>query len=408
MKHLVRWDIISFVDKKALNTIFLIVLIDLLGFGLILPLLPYIAERYQADAFQIGLLTATYSFFQFIASPILGRLSDRYGRKKLLIFSQIGSVIGYLLLAFGNSLPALFLSRAIDGATGGNISIAQAYIADVTDQKNRAKGMGFIGAAFGIGFAVGPAIGGLLYKIGGFELPALFAAFMGIVTVIATAFFLQETVNVSAAKAGQSAKIDFRQIKKVLAIPSIFLLTLTFFLLSFAFSSLTGSFAIWAEQSLGLGPETIGIAFTYIGVLSIIAQLKLLPMVVKSQGERNTLLISLPFLAIGTFLVPFSVSLLMLFGIMVFVVIGNSLSSPALTAIASENVEKDSYGETLGVMQSAGSLGRIVGPILGGFFFTYFNPHAPYVFAATVVMLAFFFLLKFLPVKASAPANTGH
>lgn len=389
-------------NQKALYTIFLVVLIDLLGFGLILPLLPYIAERYQADAFQIGLLTATYSLFQFVASPILGRLSDRYGRKKLLIISQIGSVIGYLILAFANSLPLLFLSRAIDGATGGNISIAQAYIADVTDQKNRARGMGFIGAAFGIGFAIGPAIGGLLYKIGGFELPALFAAFMGIVAVIATALILKESVDLTQTAKSIKNKLDFNHLKSVLSLPSIFLLTLTFFMISFAFSSLSGTFAVWAEKSLGLGPSTIGIAFTYLGVLSIIAQLKLLPWVVKKQGERKTLLIALPFLALGLFLVPLSTSLPMLLGIMVFIVIGNSLSGATSTALASENVSPDAYGGTLGVMHSAGSLGRIIGPILGGWLFAYFSSYTSYIFAAAVVLLAFFLLLKFLPRPAPA------
>jgi DHA1 family tetracycline resistance protein-like MFS transporter len=126
-------------SNKALATIFLIVFIDLLGFGIILPLLPFIAQKYQANPAQIGFLTATYSFFQLLSAPILGRLSDRFGRKKILIISQLGSALGYLILAFANSLPLLFLSRIIDGATGGNISIAQAYIADVTDKKNRAR-----------------------------------------------------------------------------------------------------------------------------------------------------------------------------------------------------------------------------------------------------------------------------
>ena len=151
--------------NKSLLTIFLIVFIDLLGFGIILPLLPYIAEKYSANPFQIGMLTATYSFFQLIAAPILGRLSDRYGRKKLLIISQFGSAVGYLILGLSGNLPLLFLSRIIDGITGGNISIAQAYIADVTTKENRARGMGMIGAAFGLGFIFGPAIGGFLSKL---------------------------------------------------------------------------------------------------------------------------------------------------------------------------------------------------------------------------------------------------
>ena len=139
-------------NNKMLLTIFLIVFIDILGFGIILPFIPFIAKKYLASPLIIGVLTATYSFFQFIFTPILGKLSDRYGRKKLLIISQFGSMIGYLILAFANNLPLIFLSRIIDGITGGNISIAQAYIADITTKENRAKGMGLIGAAFGLGF----------------------------------------------------------------------------------------------------------------------------------------------------------------------------------------------------------------------------------------------------------------
>ncbi len=153
-------------NSRAQFTIFLIVFIDLLGFGLILPLLPYIAERFNANPFQIGLLTSVYSFCQFIATPIFGRLSDRYGRKSLLFISQIGSGIGYLLLGWATSLPLLFLSRIIDGTTGGNISIATAYMADITNEKNRAKGMGMLGAAFGLGFILGPVTGGLLSRYG--------------------------------------------------------------------------------------------------------------------------------------------------------------------------------------------------------------------------------------------------
>ena len=181
-------------SNKSLLTIFLIVFIDLLGFGIILPLLPYIAEKYQATPLQIGIISAAYSFFQLIASPILGRLSDRYGRKKILIISQLGSTIGYLILGLAGNLPLLFLSRIIDGITGGNISIAQAYIADVTTKENRAKGMGLIGAAFGLGFIFGPAIGGALSKIS-YSAQAYFATAVSLITVFATMFFLKETVN---------------------------------------------------------------------------------------------------------------------------------------------------------------------------------------------------------------------
>src|SRR3990167_2535264 len=184
--------------NKPLLTIFLIVFVDLLGFGIILPLLPYIAEKFKADPAQIGFLSATYSFFQLIATPILGRLSDRYGRKKLLIISQIGSTFGYLLLGLAHNLPLLFISRMVDGITGGNISIAQAYIADVTTKENRAKGMGMIGAAFGLGFIFGPAIGGFLghHSVAA---PFFFAAGLAAVNSVLVWLFLPESLSAVTA-----------------------------------------------------------------------------------------------------------------------------------------------------------------------------------------------------------------
>ncbi len=222
-------------NKKALLTIFFIVFIDLLGFSLILPLLPFIAEKYVADAFTIGLLSASYFVFQLLASPILGRLSDRYGRKKILIISQLGSAAGFLLLGLAGSLPLLFLSRIIDGATGGNISIAQAYIADVTDKKNRARGMGMIGAAFGLGFIFGPAIGGVLSRFG-FWAPAFFATSFSLVTAFSTAFFLKETVNTAKTSHSPATSFSLSEIKKAFQVYPVGLLIVVFLVLNLAFS----------------------------------------------------------------------------------------------------------------------------------------------------------------------------
>ena len=207
-------------NNKPLFTIFLIVFVDLLGFGIVLPLLPYIAEKYQASPFTIGILGATYSFFQLIAGPLLGRLSDRYGRKKLLAISQAGSAIGYLILGLSNNLPLLFLARIIDGITGGNISIAQAYIADVTTKENRAKGMGIIGAAFGMGFIFGPAIGGFLAKYS-YSYPGYFAMIISIITVILTIVTLPETVSSEQRKSEPKAQVTLAEFWKVASLSLI-------------------------------------------------------------------------------------------------------------------------------------------------------------------------------------------
>lgn len=387
-------------NSKALVTIFFVVFIDLMGFGLILPLLPFIAEKFQANAFQIGLLTAAYSFFQFIASPILGRLSDRYGRKKLLILSQFGSMIGFILLGLAQSLPLLFLSRIIDGTTGGNISIAQAYIADITDSKNRAKGMGVLGAAFGLGFILGPVIGGLLARFG-FWVPAFFAAAVSALTIFVTAAFLQETVDGTQSRTKEKTKFSFEKMKSVLTTQPLGLLIIVFFLINFAFSGMQGTFSLWAEATYGWGPSEIGYIFAYIGVLSVLIQLKVLPWVIRKYGDATTLLMGVPLLALGLLLIPLSTHLAILMVANALLILGNSLTNPTISALASENVAPEEYGGTLGLLQSSASFGRIIGPILAGELFHVISKDAPFVASGVTLIITYLILEKYLPQKKS-------
>ena len=373
-------------NNKLLMTIFLVVFIDLLGFGIILPLLPYIAEKYSAGPFQIGMLTATYSFFQLIASPILGRLSDRYGRKKLLIISQLGSAVGYLILGLAGNLPLLFLSRIIDGATGGNISIAQAYIADVTTKENRARGMGIIGAAFGLGFIFGPAIGGFLSRFS-YSTPAYFAAAISLLTVLTTIFFLKETINEKQAKVSPKTKLNFEEFRKVLSIYPIGILIITFFVVNLASSVQQGNFALWTQKTFNYGPTQNGWLFTYIGIIAVLVQLKVLPFLTKKFNEKNILYISLVFLFLGLILIPLMPTPLFLYVSLFFLPFGMGLSNPTIQALASENVPKEEYGGTLGFLQSAGSLGRIIGPIIGGIIFQSMGKDNAFYFAGFIVLI---------------------
>lgn len=382
--------------EKGLLTIFLIVFIDLLGFGLILPLLPYIAEKFQADPFQIGLLTAVYSFFQFISAPIMGRLSDKFGRKKLLFISQVGTVAGFLLLGVANTLPLIFLSRIIDGITGGNISIAQAYIADITTPKNRAKGMGMIGAAFGLGFIFGPALGGFLSQWG-FAVPAYFAAGIAAVAAISTLLFLEETVDVKKVLTKKQARFSFVELKKALATPVLGLMIGVFFLINLAFSGVQGTFPLWTKATFGWGPKETGYVFAYIGILSVIVQLQILPRVVKAFGEKAVFKASLPLLAMGLFGISLSIHLSLLLIAMGLLVLGNSLANPTISSIASENVKKSDYGGTLGFLQSAASLGRILGPLMAGELFLIASKDAPYIFSGLIMIIALLIVQKYLP-----------
>lgn len=380
-------------QKKRQLTIFLIVFIDLLGFGLILPLLPYVAENYNATPLIIGLLSASYSLFQFISGPILGNLSDRYGRKKILLISQAGSLLGYLILAFANSLPLLFISRIIDGITGGNISIAQAYMADITDKKTRAKGMGLLGAAFGLGFMLGPALGGYLSQQG-FIYPALTAALISLVTLIMTSIYLQETVAKNPSSTKKNLLIDLSQLRLVFAKAPLNLYVITFFFLSLGFSGMQGTYALWTQDTFDWGPSNVGAIFTFIGILSILAQTQILPRSITRYGEKRLLLSSIPILSLGFLTLTLSSNLSLHLFAITLIVIGNSLANPTLTALATEAISQDSYGETLGIFQSFGTIGRIIGPVAAGELFLVLGKNAPFVASSLIFILTWLFLLK--------------
>jgi len=378
---------------KRLATIFLIVFVDLLGVGIILPLLPYLAETYHANPVQIGLLTATYSLFQLISSPILGRLSDKYGRRKLLLFSQVGTMAGFILLGCAKALPLIFLSRIIDGATGGNISIAQAYIADVTTKENRAKGMGIIGAAFGLGFIIGPAVGGLLSRIS-FSTPAFFAAGISLLTILLTFFTLKESVNVEKAVQSNATALTINGFKKIIKMHPLGLYIFTFLTVNLIASILQGNFALWTQKRFGFGPSNTGWLFAYIGIMVVIIQLKLLPLFLKRFKERKLMTYGLFSLGIGLLLLTLAISPIWVLIPLAFTSLGQGLFNPTIQALASENVNKEDYGETLGIMQSAGSLGRILGPIIGGELFMHFGPNEAFIVSGVAMILVALFVVR--------------
>lgn len=378
-------------NNQLLLTIFLIVFIDLLGFGIILPLLPFIAQKYQATPLIIGLLTASYSFFQFISAPILGKLSDRYGRKKLLIISQTGSMIGFLILALANNILLLFLARIIDGITGGNISIAQAYISDITTKDNRARGMGLIGAAFGLGFIFGPALGGLLSKIS-FALPALVAAFISSITIFTTKLFLQETVDIKKTSYSPKTGFSKKNLIKILKKSPINLLIIIFFGVNLAFSSFQSIISLYTEKKFNFGPTENGWIFTYIGILVVIVQLKIMPSIVKKIKEAKTMKIGLGLLSLGFLLITIYKQPIFLLISLTLIPFGNGFFNPTIQALVSENIPKEEYGEILGVMQSSGSIGRILGPVIAGELFS-FSYSLPFYFSSVIIFI--FFILNY-------------
>ena len=349
--------------------IFTTVFIDLIGFGMVIPILPFYAssELFRATPFEIGLLTAIYSWMQFFFSPILGRLSDTYGRRPILFISLLGSAIGYFVLGFASTLALVFLGRVIGGITGGNISTAQAYIADVTTRENRAKGMGLFGAAFGLGFILGPALAGILSKYG-VHVPFYFAAALSLANAIALYFVLPESLKVRATERARTGRIA--EIFESFADPHFRTLAIVYFLLITAFSIMTYAFVLFTDFTFGYGAEENGYLFAYVGLISIIAQGAVFGVAAKKFGETRLAVVGCLMLTVSLFTMPFAApglgGLGGLLAISTFLSFGNAFASPALTSLASKNAGDHEQGRVMGVMQSGASLARAIGPTIGG------------------------------------------
>lgn len=358
---------------KPIAIIFLTIFFDLVGFGIVIPALPYYAKtpEFMATPFEIGMLFASYSAMQFIFAPILGGLSDKYGRRPVLFLSLIGSAVGYLFLGFATTIPLLFVGRIIAGITGGNISTAQAYIADVTTRENRAKGMGLFGAAFGLGFVFGPAIGGILSRYG-IHVPFLFAGALTFANAVALYFILPESLKPEDRikhEKGQRPN-RFAEMIDSFRDSRFSVLTVLYFLLVTAFSIMTATFALYTMYRFDYDAEANGYLFAYVGILAVILQGVVFGRLAKRFGEAWLTVAGSFILAAALFIIPFiGPELGGLTGLLIciaFFSLGNSISSPALSSLASKVASEREQGKALGVMQSAASLARAIGPALAG------------------------------------------
>ncbi len=350
--------------------IFVTVFIDLVGFGIVIPILPFYANNapFYATPLEIGLLWSIYSWMQFIFSPILGRLSDRYGRRPILLISLMGSAVGFLILGLADSLLVLFIGRVVGGITGANISTAQAYIADVTTRDQRAKGMGLFGAAFGLGFILGPAIAGIL-STWGVNVPFFFAAILSLVNSIALYFLLPESI-----KPGRRPERDegsrIANLVGSLKEKRFGFVNLTYFLLVTSFSIMTYAFVLFTAARFGYDAAENGYLFAFIGFVSIVGQGVLFGRLEKKYGESPLVIAGCIIMAITLFLMPMigplagGLPALLIIG--AFLSLGNSLASPALTSIVSRISHEEEQGKALGIMQSGASLARAIAPMIGG------------------------------------------
>ncbi len=385
--------------KSPLLPIFLIVFIDLLGFGLILPLLPYYAETFGANELTVGLLLASYSLMQFIGAPMLGRLSDRYGRRPILLISQLGTFIGFMILGFATTLWMLFLSRIIDGISGANLSTAQAYIADVTDEKNRAKSFGLIGAAFGLGFIIGPAVGGFLSQFG-YHVPAFFAAGLSMLTMILTFVMLPEPQRKSNAR----REFSMKALKQAFGHPTVGILLSIVFTFGLAFAMFQTSFALFASARFGFNVQQTALVLTYVGILSVIMQLVVVKRVVKRLGENRSIVVTISALALGLVLMAAVQNPWMLIVVMPVLSFGGGVTSPVLTSLISKSVDRAEVGGMLGISTSVDSMSRVVAPILGNALLV-FGSAWPSIVGAAILLIPIGLALRLRGRMQNLPAN---
>lgn len=392
-------------------TLFLIVFIDLVGFGIVIPLLPFYGEHFQADPFTVSMIMATYSIGQFIAAPVWGRLSDTIGRRPVLILSLFGAVLSYIWLGFATTLWMLFAARLMSGLMAGNISTAFAYIADITTVENRAKGMGIVGAAFGLGFIAGPAIGGILAGpdplTADFQTPAFVAAGLSFLAFLLTIILLKESLSAEArTKAANTPRPNrWAQMNEAMKRPGIGLLIAISFLATFVFAGMETTFAMWSRRQLGWGPEQNGYLFAFVGIIAALLQGGVVGRLAKRFGEGNLIVQGSIALALGMLMIPFCTSVTTLAIAMVIVAYGFSVINPALNSLISLRSPSGEQGMMMGVARSATTMARIVGPAWAGILFAQLGKEWPYYAGMVLMVLVAILGIRSLKDNQAAKAN---
>lgn len=392
--------------RSSMMFIFLTVFIDLLSVGIIFPLLPYyvkIVEQsdnpWLADnrALIVGALVASFSLMQFLFAPVLGALSDRYGRRPVLLISLLGTSISYVIFGLAHGLSglgvefvllALFVARILDGITGGNISTAQAYIADTTPPEHRARGMGMIGAAFGLGFMLGPALGGLLSTIS-LSAPAFAAAVFSLVSVLFGYFALPESLPPE-----RRTRIPFAQMNPVARLSGVvrnqhirpFLLGI--FLMYMAFAGLQSNFAVFTDVRFGFGPADNAFVFAFIGLMAVVMQGFLIRKLVPRFGEERLAITGLALMTAAFGLIAWVPQAWMLYPAVGVLAVGSGMATPSITSLISRRVSPQEQGATLGGTQAINSLTMIVGPLYAGLVFDAIGITTPYTTGALLIAVA--------------------
>ncbi|HEY0159554.1 MAG TPA: MFS transporter [Thermoanaerobaculia bacterium] len=362
--------------KASLLVLFLTVFIDLIGFGMVIPFLSFYAREYGASGVAVGAVVGIYSIMQFFFAPVWGRLSDRVGRRPVLLISLTASTTGYLLFAFTRSLTVLFASRVIAGIGGANIGTAQAYIADSTAPENRAKGMGLIGAAFGLGFILGPPMSGLLAAVGkshglpGNLLPGLVAAGLSFTAFLVALSVLAESKPPNLVpRSGVPPQFDKRIWREILSNRLLASLMAGLFLTLLAVAGMEVSVTIHGRDRFDFDQLDMAYLFLFMGVIVAGIQGGLIGRLVKRVGEKRVIVAGALSFVIGFALVPSIWRVPLLYGVAFFIAIGQGLCYPALTSLVSKVAPENERGSLLGLATSVGSLARFLGPLLSGFLY---------------------------------------
>lgn len=384
-------------NRSVLTLLFLFVFVDVLGFSLILPLLPYYAATFGATAEVVGLLLGANALTQLLGAPILGRLSDRFGRKPLLLVSLAGTVVGFLMLGLARSLAMLFASRIVDGFLGGNISLAQAYISDVTEGKERSKGFGLIGAAFGLGFIIGPALGGTLSAGGNYGLPALVAAGLSALNFLGVLLRLPESLppeERERRKKEPRAAFSLRALWEALGLPCVGPLLQTQLFYSLAFTIFETIFSLFALKRFGLDARSTSYVLTYVGVLVVLVQGVGIRLLVRRFTDKQLIFGGSALLALSLLAWAFSPSPGLLLVVLAPLALASGVLRVAVNTALTRSVWPEEVGGALGLSASLGGLARVVSPTVGGFLLGQVGAFAPGVLGALLMAWLVYYTWK--------------
>jgi DHA1 family tetracycline resistance protein-like MFS transporter len=376
--------------SRPLLIIFLTIFVNLVGFGIIIPLLPFYAETFHASPLTIGLLFGIFSLCQLIAAPALGELSDRYGRRPILIFSLLGTVVSFVMLAMAHSITMLFLARIVDGLSGGNVSTARAYVADVTEPKDRARAYGLIGAAFGMGFIFGPALSGVLAQVD-LRAPIWAAAAITLVATAMAWLWLPETVHRASAGTG----MPLRNLSEMMQRPGLRRILVIDFIYWFAFAIFQTTFSLFVANRFHFDAARTGYFFAAFGILGAIIQGGFIRPIVHRLGDKPTFLAGLVCGAVGFVAATLAHSVTLFAIALIPVALGMGFGHPTIASLVSRAGRAEEQGRVQGAAGAMESLGRAIGPVFGSTALQRFGDSMPYLSAAACLMLTLFMSLSY-------------